>query len=168
MSYVQSRRSPFQKVFAVLVGMAALAGTAHAGQDNGLYGWAKNADAAVDEVMVYPAFAARRGWSGRSVFTVTVDRNGDVIDSELVSNSGKRSLRTAARKVLARTEFPALPANYRGKELRFRLRLNYFIAGNQAHARALMRSARVRSEEVSHGMSTAGRITILSQAGAGH
>lgn len=147
-----------------LLGVLAFAGIAQADADTGLRAWAKQADASVDDVMVYPAFAVKRGLSGRSVFEVTIDRYGRVIDSEMIENVGDRRLRSAARRVLQKADFPALPSDYSGEDLRFSLRLNYIIAGSAAEARALMRAPEVRGEEISSGTPIAGRVTILSQA----
>ncbi len=135
-----------------------------AGDDTGLHGWAKSADASVDKVMHFPSFAVKRGKSGRSVFHVTVDRDGNVIDSDLVENTGDAALRAAARRVVKRANFPALPAGFDDDRLRFSLRLNYIIAGSPMEARALMRETEVRSEAIGRGTPVAGRITILAQA----
>lgn len=145
-----------------LIGTFAFAGAAQADQDTSLRSWVKQADESVDDVMRYPSFAVKRGYSGRSVFRVTVDRDGNVLESELVENTGDISLRSAASRVVQRAEFPALPASFDDDQLRFSLRLNYIIAGSPAKARALMRDAEVRSEEISSGTPVAGRISILS------
>lgn len=145
-----------------LIGTLAFAGSAQADQDTSLRSWAKQADESVDDVMRYPSFAMKRGYSGRSVFHVTIDREGNVLDSELIDSSGDISLRSAASRVIKNADFPALPASYDEDRLRFSLRLNYFIAGSPAEARALMRDAQVRSEEISSGTPVAGRIGILS------
>lgn len=145
-----------------LIGTLAFSGLAQADQDTGLRSWAKQADESVDQVMRYPSFAMKRGYSGRSVFHVTVDRQGNVLKSELVDSAGDVSLRSAANRVVKRADFPALPANYDKDQLRFSLRLNYIVAGSPAEARALMRDAQVRSEEISSGTPVAGRISILT------
>lgn len=145
-----------------LIGTFVFAGAAQADQDTSLRSWVKQADESVDDVMRYPSFAAKRGYSGRSVFHVTVDREGNVLKSELVDSAGDISLRSAASRVVQRAEFPALPASYDEDQLRFSLRLNYIIAGSPATARALMRDAEVRSEEISSGTPVASRISILS------
>ncbi len=148
-------------VFAAAA-MFAFAGTAQADEDTGLQSWIDGADRAVDDVMVYPSFAAKRGNSGRSIFAVTINRNGDVIDSELVETDGSHSLRSAAQRVVKRADFPALPASYVGRELKFSLRLNYAIAGSAMEARALKRGTKVSGEQVAYGKPYASRVTILS------
>ena len=151
-------------VSAALVAAFAMSGIAKADDDSGLYAWAKAADQSVDEVMVYPAIALRRSQSGRSVFQVTVDRSGEVIDASLVENFGAPMLKSAARRVLGKAEFPALPANYRGEQLTFSLRLNYQIVGSEMEARALRRGARVTGEPVSSGRIASGAISISANA----
>ncbi len=146
-----------------LVGGFAFTGAVQADQYTGLHSWAQEADKSVDDVMVYPSFAVKRGLSGRSNFRVTVDRSGEVIDSDLTDWSGDPMLKAAARRVLKRAEFPALPTSFDDESLTFSLRLNYLIAGSPIEARALMRETEVRGETVSRGTPVAGRITILSQ-----
>lgn len=146
-----------------LIGGFALTGAVQADQDSGLHSWAQQADKSVDKVMVYPSFAVTRGKSGRSTFRVTVDRDGDVIESNLTDWSGDMSLRAAARRVVKRADFPALPASFDDESLTFSLRLNYIIAGSPMEARALLRETEVRGESVARGTPVAGRITILSQ-----
>lgn len=148
---------------AVLAGFA-FTSTASAGDDAGLYSWAKSADASVEKVMHFPSFALKRGKSGRSVFHVTVDRDGNVVDSDLVESSGDAALRSAAHSVVKRADFPALPSSFDEDQLRFSLRLNYIIAGSPMEARALMRETEVRGEPIGRGTPVAGRITILAQA----
>jgi len=166
MSYVQAKRSPIKSVIAALslAGGLVITGPVAAGEDTGLQTWVRDADAAIDDVMVFPAYAAKRGHSGRSVFTVTVDRSGNVIDSEMVTHSGISRLKSAAKTVLRKVEFPALPANYDSQELRFSLRLSYINASSPAAARALERRTLVRSEKLASGRPVAGRITVLSSA----
>lgn len=147
-----------------LVGGLAFTGAAQADQYAGLGGWAQQADRSVDKVMVYPSFAAKRGLSGRTTFRVTVDRSGEVIESDLTDFSGDRMLKSAARRVLERADFPALPASYDDESLTFSLRLNYLIASSAAEERALLRETEVRGESVSRGTPIASRITILTQA----
>lgn len=162
---VTQRRTQYKKSVAALalIGGVALTGAAHADQDSGLNAWASQADKSVDEVMVYPTFAAKRALSGQTTFRVTVDRSGDVVDSTLTDTSGDIALRSAARRVVSRADFPALPSSFESDKLTFSLRLNYLIAGSAAEAKALERGTEVRGEAVSSGTPIAGRITILSQ-----
>lgn len=151
-------------VSMALISSFAFGGIANADDDSGLYAWARAADSSVDEVMVYPAIALKRSQTGRSVFEVTVDRTGQVVSADLVENFGAPMLKSAARRVLKSAEFPALPADYRGEQLTFSLRLNYLIAGSQAEARALRKQARVRGEPVSSGRIASGAISISANA----
>lgn len=145
-----------------LIGALAATSAASADEDRGLGNWKRAADEAVDDVMKYPLLASSRGLSGRSVFTVTIDRDGDVVESNLVENAGSGILKSAARRVLRNAEFPALPASYDGEELKFSLRLNYIIASNPVEARRLQREGQVRGEEIRSGTPIASRITILA------
>lgn len=171
MKNVQTKNRAFARrstraaiVSTALVTAFVMGGLAKADDDSGLYAWARAADQSVDEVMVYPSIALRRSQTGRSVFEVTVDRSGQVVGSDLVENFGAPALKSAARRVLRQAEFPALPANYRGEQLTFSLRLNYLIAGSEMEARALRRSARVRGEPVSSGRIASGAISISANA----
>ena len=103
---VTQRRTQFKKSIAALalIGGVAFTGAAHADQDSSLYAWASEADRSVDEVMVYPTFAAKRGLSGQTTFRVTVDRSGEVVDSALTDSSGDIALRSAARRVVSRAD----------------------------------------------------------------
>ncbi len=155
-------KKPLRSSLVVLsvVGAFAASFVASADQDRGLEGWTKTANAAVDDVMTYPAIAARRGHSGRSNFRVTVDRAGDIIASDLVESYGKYSLKSAAQRVLKNVDFPAIPADYDGESLTFSLQLNYIVAGSAQQARALERATEVRGEAVPYASS--GSIRILS------
>lgn len=157
------------KMKASIAAMALMSGLGYSGSaladhDGSLQSWAKQADQSVDDVMHYPSFAAKRGESGQSVFSVTVDRDGNVIESTLQSSYGDASLRSAARRVVKRADFPALPANYEEDALTFSLQLSYHSVGSAAEARALARETEVRSESLSSGTPVAGRITLLTQA----
>lgn len=166
MSYVQIIRSPLKTAVAAFALLSAFGGMHAAGadEDSGLVSWINGANRAVDQVMVYPSFAEKRGISGRSVFNVTIDRNGDVIDSKLIASSGQPGLRSAARRVIQRADFPALPSGYNQKQLRFSVQLNYLTAGSQMEARALKRATEVRGAPVDSNTLVAGKITILSAA----
>lgn len=156
----------YLKAAGTVAAMAVLSagGAAQAGEDNGLGAWVESANEAVDKVMHYPRAARKYGYSGRSTFSVTINRDGDVVESDLLDSTGRIVLRAAAKDVLRKADFPALPSGYDGEELRFALKLNYQIAGTADEMRALQNNARVRSEKISAGTPVAGRITILSQA----
>ena len=133
---------------AATFGAFALAAPANAGQDDGLNAWAKSAGVAVDKVMVYPTLALKRGEEGMTRVRVTVDRDGNVVASEKMMKADSWHINAAAKRVLQRADFPALPAAYRGQELSFALQLNYAIAGSAQEAAALERQASVTSREI--------------------
>lgn len=135
------------------VAAAALAATsfgfaAQAGEGSSLKSWAKEAGVSVDDVMRYPAVAMRRGEQGTATFRVTIDRDGNVVESDTLSGPRSASIKSAARRVVKRADFPALPASYDGEELTFSLQLTYAIAGSAFEQRALEREGRVTGSEV--------------------
>ncbi len=164
MNAIQSLKEKSRKFGAIsFTGLALLSvlGTAaSADQDNHLKNWVKAADAAVDDVMKYPLFAKRNGQSGWSEFTVTIDRTGEIVASDLVASYGRRRLQSAAKRVLEKVEFPAIPSNYEDNRLTFRLQLSYLLASSASKTHALQRITRVRGEELPSAPS--GRIEILS------
>lgn len=153
---------------AVAIGLSATA--VSAGQDNaskaGLKGWLEGANQAVDEVMIYPLHAERRGYSGASTFRVTIDRSGEVINSELTQSRGRHILKSAAREVLLDVDFPELPAAYSGRSLTFSLQLSYLRPGSALESYNLKRQTDVSVDQVGSDRLSAGRITILSDNSA--
>lgn len=148
----------------LLVGASASA--VSAGQDSikklGLSGWVSGANSAVDDVMTYPRSAERRGFKGGSIFQVTIDRDGDVLDSEIIATQGRAMLRSAARKVIRRADFPALPAEYKGDELTFTLKLDYKMPSSSIEAYHLQKESEVSVDRVRRNLLSAGRITIVT------
>lgn len=153
---------------AVTLGLSATA--VSAGQDSagklGLKSWLKGANQAVDEVMIYPLQAERRGYSGASTFRVTIGRDGEVINSELTQSKGRHILKSAAREVLKDADFPELPTAYRGRSLTFSLQLSYIQAGSALESYNLKRQTDVSVDQVGEDRLSAGRITILSDISA--
>lgn len=136
-----------------MIAAAALAATsfgfaAQAGEASSLKAWAKQAGVSVDDVMHYPAIAMRKGEQGTTTLRVTVDREGQVTNADTLASPRSVSIRSAARNVVKRADFPALPAGYEGEELTFALQLTYAIAGSAYEQRMLERDARVTGREV--------------------
>lgn len=154
-------------IAAVALSAALLSSAAQAGHEDGLAGWAEDAGESINSVMNYPAVAARKGEQGYANFRVTVNRAGDVIASDLQQATDSARLNAAARRTLARADFPALPADYSGEKLTFALRLNYVIASSAKEQRQLMREGRVTGGEVASNSSsmTAG-ISLVSTTDA--
>lgn len=125
-------------IVALLIsGMAA---PVLAGEDNTLHSWQKKASQSIDTVMYYPAMALRRNKEGFASFRVTIDRSGDVVESEQLERPRNGLINGAAKNVLRKAEFPALPTDYDGETLTFALNLNYAIASSALQARSLKRN----------------------------
>ncbi|WP_262691428.1 energy transducer TonB [Kordiimonas aestuarii] len=133
---------------AATLGAATFMAPANAGQEDGLDAWAKSAGVSVDDVMVYPAMALRRGEQGFTSIRVTVNRNGDIVAQENVLRADSSSINSAAKRLLKKVDFPALPADYRAEELSFALTLNYAIANSGAEEASLKREGMVSSREI--------------------
>ncbi|WP_286828477.1 MULTISPECIES: TonB family protein [Kordiimonas] len=133
---------------AAALSVMLLGGAAQAGHNGGLDAWAESAGSSIDKVMKYPAFAARKGDQGYASFRVTVNRAGDVIASDLLQRTDSALLNSAAMRVVAKADFPALPAEFDGEKLTFSLQLNYALAGSAMEQRNLMREGRVTGSEV--------------------
>lgn len=136
-----------------VIAAAAFAATsfgfaAYAGEASSLKVWAKQAGVSVDDVMRYPAIAMRKGEQGRATLRVTIDREGTVTNADTLASPRSASIRSAARNVVKRADFPALPEGYDGEELTFALQLTYAIAGSASEQRMLERDARVTGREV--------------------
>lgn len=133
---------------AASLGAMAFGASAQAGQSDGLKAWSKAAGASVDAEMKYPAMAVRRNAEGSATFRITIDRAGNIVDTDNVVAAKNGLINAAARRVVKNAEFPALPADYSGEKLSFALQLNYAIAASGAEERALKRDARVTSREI--------------------
>ena len=114
----------------------------------GLTGWAKDAGKSVNKVMVYPSMAATYGYQGKAGFKVTVDRAGHVVSFDQTVKADSPLINGAARRVVNRADFPALPASYGKDTMTFALNLQYTIADGPEQARALKREGRVTGEAV--------------------
>lgn len=113
-----------------------------------LDGWAAKAGTAVDKVMTYPSTRTRGSGNGTAIFRVTVDQEGDVIASEQISRRLGAVLNAAARKVVRKADFPALPSSLDGDSLTFELQLSYGAGGPSLREADLLRPGRVTGSEV--------------------
>ncbi len=128
----------------LVAGMAISAGASANPAKTGLRAWAADAGAAVDDVMVYPAFIRGSG-NGTAVFKVTVDSNGDVVKSKQVGRLSNRILNLAARRVIKEADFPAIPDSSDRETLTFELQLSYMVGTPSAR---YQRPSSVSSEQI--------------------
>lgn len=119
--------------------------------------WAASASDAVDGAMYYPAGRITGSGKGTASFRVTVDRNGDVIKAVQTKRIGVGRMNIAAKKVLKRADFPALPSDYDGQKLTFVVELNYGVSSDSWQNKKALRQGRVSSRQIA---SSSG-ITIL-------
>ncbi|WP_417463482.1 energy transducer TonB [Kordiimonas sp.] len=133
---------------AASLGAMTFGAAAQAGESDGLKAWSKAAGASVDAEMKYPAMAVRQNAEGFASFRVTIDRSGNVVDTDNVVTAKSGLINAAARRVVKNAEFPALPSDYLGEKLSFALHLNYAIAASGDEERALKRDARVTGREI--------------------
>jgi len=127
----------------------ALSAGASAGSGYGkLDNWASKANSAVDEVMYYPTTRVRGSGNGNAVFKVTVDRAGDVIASQQLYRPNSLALNRAAKNVLKKADFPALPGSFEQDTLTFELQLSYGVGGSGMRERDLLRPGRVTSRQI--------------------
>ena len=121
---------------ATIAALTTLGGAAMADEKpEDLKQWLNGAGEAVDDVMYYPTFAIRRGDDGTATFEVTIDRNGNVKSFETTERTGHASLDSAARRVVSKADFPAIPANYIYDEMTFDLVLNYQVQSGLEYKR---------------------------------
>lgn len=74
----------------------------------------------------YPMLAQRRGLEGRGSLRVRIDRDGRVIDRELVTSTGQGVLDQAALDMVRRASpFPAVPEGYAGTSFEFVAPIEY-------------------------------------------
>ncbi len=129
-------------------------GSAFAGEGpQNLKDWAKEAAVEIDNTMTYPSSALRKRAEGHIVYHVTVDRDGDVLDKELVGRPKDFEIRSLAKNVINRADFPAIPASYGKDEMTFVLDLTYAIEGSSFHT---------KMERLREGRVTGGPVTASS------
>lgn len=143
----------FSKLIAVsaLMGGLAFGSAAQAGSDDGLYSWSKSAGKSISSEMRYPEIAVRQGKEGATLFKVTVDRAGNVLDSDLTQRAKSGLINSAAKRALRNVDFPDLPASFEGDKLTFALRMNYALAYTPKEFRQLQREGRVSSTRIASG-----------------
>ncbi len=123
--FSSAAKSALAAAMALSMASAAIAGDKDYSK-SALMDWAKGAGQAVDDVMVYPSYAVRRGYEGKAEFRVTVNSEGDVIRSSVTDAPKSIALRRAAERVVTKMALPDLPEGY--EQLTFALRLTYDIA----------------------------------------
>lgn len=121
--------------------------------------WAELASKQVDKVMTYPSGAYRRGQAGLASFRVKVDRDGNVLDSQMLAKPRGAMIRNAAKSVIRRVDLPDLPAGYAGDTLTLRVDLQYDLFVPKTTGTP--REGRVTSRQVAQNRGTG--ITILSE-----
>lgn len=153
------------KPLAGLAVSALIATSAFAGESApaNLRSWAKDAGQSVDAVMAYPRLALLRGEEGNTHFRVTVNADGDVVNVEQTERAFSNMINGAAKKVIQKADFPALPA---GKaKMTFGVKLVYAIANSPEEAAALKREGRVTGQELAaNGAPMMASIEILEDA----
>lgn len=75
--------------------------------------------------MSVPTLTNRQGSSGYAQFAVTVNRDGEVINSTQTIRARNSGLNNAALRAVRRVDFPALPESYDAEQLTFTLNLDY-------------------------------------------
>jgi TonB family protein len=121
---------PITVAFTIAAAAMAASSASFAGDAKNLKEWAAEAGQSVNDVMRYPAMAFRGSGEGVSTFRVTVDRNGDVVESKRTNSRGDGILRGAATRVVANADFPDLPAGFDDDTLTFVLRVEYGLSGS--------------------------------------
>lgn len=78
--------------------------------------------------LTYPQKAWDRGREGNVRLRVTIDRTGNVMDSEILEASEHKSLNKEAKKAITRaTPYPAIPQEIQGDEYTFTFRVAFKI-----------------------------------------
>lgn len=143
-----------QKTWKIAIGaalmacLAAPAAMAGGDKDTPLMSWAKEASAAIDDVMVYPAHLARRGKEGQITFRVTIDDEGEVVSMARTAITGARALNSAAKRVIERADWPALTADMDRDTLTFAVQLNYETVSSMKEYNRFMRQPRVTTRQL--------------------
>jgi len=110
---------------ALIVGGISLTGAASAGQPDTMQDWQSAADKSISKAMSVPTLTNRQGSSGYAQFAVTVNRDGEVINSTQTIRARNSGLNNAALRAVRRVDFPALPESYDAEQLTFTLNLDY-------------------------------------------
>lgn len=161
-------------LFTKLVTMAAagsflFGATAFGGEsvsystDANLNAWAVKASALVSRNMKEPRFSLTQSAEGVAHLRVTIDEDGEILNSSLTKSSGSNSIDRAAKYTLKNIEnFPAIPMSQNASSLTFGVRLVY--ADSEASLAKFNRglATNVRSEEV---IASAGGVDVYSVVG---
>lgn len=90
--------------------------------------WQKEVVRAVASKQVYPRSALRREIEGRAKVAVTVDRNGKIVDFEIVQDTGEAVLDREVPRLMERIDpLPAPPAAAGENDLSFVLPLAWVL-----------------------------------------
>jgi periplasmic protein TonB len=74
----------------------------------------------------YPPEAVSRGEHGTVIVSFTLDREGQLIDSQVKQTSGSAILDQAAIELVKRSQpFPPLPSDYSGARIQLRLPVTF-------------------------------------------
>jgi len=132
----------------LLTGVGATAASAE--QPSSLKEWQAAADKSISKAMSVPSLTNRHGIKGYAQFTVTVNREGDVIGSAQTIRAGNNGLNNSALRAVHRANFPALPDSYTAEQLTFTLNMDYRSSEGFAGKRRF-RKGNVSSTEISSG-----------------
>ena len=123
-------------------------GSLHA--DEALDNWVAQSRILVDKHMRYPAMAIRFNQMGASYLRVTIDREGRVLDYDIVEKTGSNFLdRASLRTVEKIKHFPEIPAAHAEDEMTFGVRLRFGIAYSADELRKMRKKTRVKVQEMS-------------------
>lgn len=75
----------------------------------------------------YPDEARRRGDEGRATVRFTVDRDGQVLDVQLVSGTGSKLLDAAVEQLLRGARLPAFPPDMTDAKVTVSLQIRYSL-----------------------------------------
>lgn len=99
--------------------------------------WVSQAEEAFDAVMKYPRLALRDGSTGGATFVVTINHEGEVVDYYNTSKKRGMIFKSATSRSIKKADFPAIPINYDGEMLSFKLETVYATMGPMEHMRQL-------------------------------
>ncbi len=129
--------------------------SAQAGEPHTIKDWAQEAGKQISKKMSYSTISLRRNQTGATQFHVTVDRDGNILDQEMVTKTKYGLINSASKRALKNADFPELPSSYEGETLRFSLNMNYAIAADN---RGMKRTGRVTGSSVNEQFSSSLRI----------
>lgn len=138
---------------AMAIGLTSTAmagGADHAPAD--LNSWAQEANEQVDKVMYYPTAARGRTAEGSADYRITIDADGDILNTVVLDTPRNSVIRRAAKRVVSKMDLPDLPEGY--DELTFRLYLTYDVVSSAAEEAALKRKQRVTTRQIADNADT--------------